>query len=62
MHFDLSVKDRRGSIEYVESLDGRRVADHEIEGFGWTVMADPEGNEFRSTQHRPVTDQSRPPE
>jgi predicted enzyme related to lactoylglutathione lyase len=51
MHFDLTVENREGFVEYVESLGGKKVADHEIEGFHWTVMVDPEGNEFCVTLH-----------
>jgi predicted enzyme related to lactoylglutathione lyase len=51
MHFDLTVADREEFAAHVESLGGSRVADHEIEGFHWTVMADPEGNEFCIVAH-----------
>ncbi len=33
-------------IARVLDLGGSRVEDHEIQGFHWTVLADPEGNEF----------------
>jgi predicted enzyme related to lactoylglutathione lyase len=46
MHLDLACDDPEATIARVESLGGRRLADHEIQGFHWTVMADPEGNEF----------------
>jgi predicted enzyme related to lactoylglutathione lyase len=46
LHIDLSTKDREALIARVESLGGSRIEDHEIQGFHWTVMGDPEGNEF----------------
>lgn len=51
MHFDLYVDDRLAFIELAESLGGSRVADHETGGFQWTIMADPEGNEFCVVEH-----------
>jgi catechol 2,3-dioxygenase-like lactoylglutathione lyase family enzyme len=51
MHLDLTVEDREAFAEFVLSLGGNRVADHEVEGFHWTVMADPEGNEFCIVAH-----------
>ena len=46
LHFNMSVDDREAFITFVEGLGGSRVDDHEIQGFHWTIMADPEGNEF----------------
>ena len=51
MHFDLTVEDREEFAGRIESLGGNRVADHEVDGFHWTVMADPEGNEFCIVEH-----------
>ncbi len=51
MHLDLTVDDRERVAADVEELGGSRLADHEIEGFHWTVMADPEGNEFCIFEH-----------
>lgn len=48
-HFDLVVEELDGPTTQVEELGGRwlepRVT-HELEGFSWRCMADPEGNEF----------------
>jgi Glyoxalase-like domain len=58
VHFDLVPTDRRrdGEIERVLGLGARLVADRRnAEGTGWTVLADPEGNEFcvlRSPEER----------
>jgi len=46
LHLDLTADNREEFVAHVESLGGSRVADHEVQGFHWTIMADPEGNEF----------------
>ena len=51
MHLDLTVADREEFAARVLDLGGARVADHEVDGFHWTVMADPEGNEFCIVAH-----------
>jgi predicted enzyme related to lactoylglutathione lyase len=51
LHLDLGVADREAAKARVLELGGNHVADHEIPGFGWSVMADPEGNEFCIAVH-----------
>ena len=46
LHLDLGHPDPEAFVSKVEALGGSRLADHEIDGFHWTVLADPEGNEF----------------
>lgn len=46
LHLDLGVPDRETTVARVVELGGSRIADHEIEGFHWTVCGDPQGNEF----------------
>ena len=46
VHLDVTAEDREEFVAYVETLGGSRVADHETGGFHWTIVADPEGNEF----------------
>lgn len=46
MHLDLSHEDPEAFIARVEELGGSRLQDHETSGFHWTILADPEGNEF----------------
>ncbi len=46
LHLDTEVEDLDAAAARVEALGGRFVEDHEIGGFAWKVMADPEGNEF----------------
>ena len=48
-HFDIVVDDLDGATMQVEELGGRWIETgktHELEGFSWRCMADPEGNEF----------------
>lgn len=49
LHLDLVVEDLRASTDEVQSLGGRWLepgTTHELDGFFWRCMADPEGNEF----------------
>jgi predicted enzyme related to lactoylglutathione lyase len=45
VHVDLVNPDPEAVDELV-SLGGTVVGEHQIRGHGWTVMQDPEGNEF----------------
>jgi Glyoxalase-like domain len=46
MHVDLEAEDREKEITRLLELGATRGADHDEYGVSWTVMADPEGNEF----------------
>ena len=49
LHLDLIVEDLERSTSEIEALGGRWLqpgTTHELEGFRWRCMADPEGNEF----------------
>jgi predicted enzyme related to lactoylglutathione lyase len=46
LHLDTAVDDLDAAQARVEALGGSLVETHEIMGFTWRVMADPEGNEF----------------
>ena len=46
LHLDLAHPDPEAFIAKVVSLGGSRIEDHKTDEFGWTVLADPEGNEF----------------
>ena len=47
LHLDLAVDDRAGFIAKALELGATEVETHTLDnGFAWTVMADPEGNEF----------------
>ena len=46
VHLDLHHPDPEAFIAKVIELGGSRLQDHGDESFSWTVLADPEGNEF----------------
>ena len=46
LHLDTSVADLETAQARIIELGGSHVEDHEVMGFAWKVMADPEGNEF----------------
>jgi predicted enzyme related to lactoylglutathione lyase len=52
MHIDLSVENRDAEVERLEGLGGRILYPEMAGELGerWTVMADPEGNEFCVSQ------------
>lgn len=64
-HFDVVVEELDGPTARVRELGGRWLEEgktHELEGFSWRVMADPEGNEFCLYLMAPgVGDQPLPP-
>ena len=46
MHLDLQADDRAAEVDRLVILGARRVDDKSEWGVEWTVLADPEGNEF----------------
>lgn len=46
MHVDLAAEDPAGEIERLVALGATRVEYRQGNGTSWTVMLDPEGNEF----------------
>ena len=46
VHLDLAHPEPEPFIAKVIALGGSRIEDHESTGLHWTVLADPEGNEF----------------
>lgn len=46
MHLDIGVDDAAAFTARVLDLGGAHVEDHTVSGFHWSVLADPEGNEF----------------
>ena len=45
-HIDFETEDREAEVRRLVSAGATITADHAWEGFKWTVMRDPEGNEF----------------
>jgi predicted enzyme related to lactoylglutathione lyase len=46
MHLDLLVPDVDEEVTRLEHLGARRLQDHTAYGTHWSVLCDPEGNEF----------------
>ena len=46
MHLDVVAADPDAEIARLVELGATRVADREEHGYSWTLMLDPEGNEF----------------
>jgi catechol 2,3-dioxygenase-like lactoylglutathione lyase family enzyme len=46
VHVDTFVADLDAAQARIEELGGAHVEDHEVAGFRWRIMADPDGNEF----------------
>jgi predicted enzyme related to lactoylglutathione lyase len=46
LHLDTTVPDIASARDRIIELGGSHLDDREMGGFHWTVMADPEGNEF----------------
>ena len=52
MHLDLTAPDREAEVARLVALGATRVADMDEWGYQWTVLQDPEGNEFCVAQSR----------
>jgi catechol 2,3-dioxygenase-like lactoylglutathione lyase family enzyme len=50
IHLDIGAEDPDEFVAHIIELGGSKVEDHEVEGFHWSVLADPEGNVFCVTQ------------
>jgi len=46
MHVDMIAIDRQAEVARLVALGATRVADKDEGGHAWTVLQDPEGNEF----------------
>lgn len=46
MHIDIGGVEREALVERLTSLGATALSDHKAPGLVWTVMQDPEGNEF----------------
>lgn len=46
VHFDTHVPDRKAEVARLTSLGATEVAVHTIPGLVWSVLADPDGNQF----------------
>lgn len=47
LHLDLTADDRRAEVRRLRDLGAKELRNNSIEGgWSWTVMTDPDGNEF----------------
>ncbi len=46
VHFDAHVPDRAAEVARLVALGATEVAEHTVPGLTWTVLADPDGNQF----------------
>jgi hypothetical protein len=46
VHLDLDVEDLEAEVDRLIGLGAKRLGDFDEQGFRWTTLADPEGNEF----------------
>ncbi|MBW4720193.1 VOC family protein [Saccharothrix obliqua] len=46
LHFDVHVADRAAEVARLVGLGATEVAEHTVPGLSWTVLADPDGNQF----------------
>jgi predicted enzyme related to lactoylglutathione lyase len=53
VHVDLTADDRDVEVERLISLGANKLSQHDEWGASWTVMVDPENNEFCVGQSRP---------
>ena len=45
-HIDFDAADMEAEVARLIGLGGSKVAEHSLGDFRWTIVADPEGNEF----------------
>lgn len=50
IHIDLAADDRAAEVARLTGLGAVLVAEHEVAGHAWTVLADPDGNHFCVSQ------------
>lgn len=46
VHFDSHVPDRKAEVARLVALGATEVAVHSMPGLAWSVLTDPDGNEF----------------
>ncbi|MCS7482687.1 VOC family protein [Umezawaea endophytica] len=46
VHFDMHAADRAAEVARLVDLGASEVAEHTVPGLTWTVLADPDGNQF----------------
>ncbi|HEY3010272.1 MAG TPA: VOC family protein [Micromonosporaceae bacterium] len=51
VHVDWAADDRSAEVSRLVALGASVIASHAVPGLTWTVLADPEGNEFCVSAH-----------
>ncbi|MGH3711863.1 MAG: VOC family protein [Micromonosporaceae bacterium] len=51
VHIDFATQDRKAEVERLIGLGATAVAEHSVPGLTWSVLQDPEGNEFCVGSH-----------
>jgi predicted enzyme related to lactoylglutathione lyase len=51
IHLDLGADNRAAEVARLVAAGASFVAEHEHDGFGWTTLADPDGNQFCVAEH-----------
>lgn len=46
IHLDLTADDVEAEVDRLVAAGATRVAEHEMPGFSWVTLADPDGNQF----------------
>ncbi|MDX6744948.1 VOC family protein [Actinocorallia sp. A-T 12471] len=54
VHLDFKAADRLAEVARLRGLGASEVGEHEVPGMVWTVLADPEGNQFCVSQELPA--------
>jgi predicted enzyme related to lactoylglutathione lyase len=51
VHLDLGTDDMVAEVQRLVALGATKVTEQSVPGLSWTVLTDPEGNEFCVAQH-----------
>ncbi len=54
VHLDFAADDRPAEVARLQRLGATVLAEHELPGLAWTVLADPDGNEFCVANRTPI--------
>jgi predicted enzyme related to lactoylglutathione lyase len=57
VHLDFAADDRAAEVTRLQRLGAAVLAEHEVPGLAWTVLADPERNEFCVAERGPTRQQ-----
>jgi catechol 2,3-dioxygenase-like lactoylglutathione lyase family enzyme len=52
LHVDLTGEPRAEAVPRLTALGATVIGEHEVPGLAWTILADPEGNQFCVGEHQ----------